>query len=89
MATASHDTSIEDLLRQSPNIPQRPTASSACCCGRVECAYLLHNNAALDDLEKNVHTAAQLGQVCIPSVLLVDCYLGYPPLPFLLYCEKI
>jgi hypothetical protein len=35
-----------------------------CCCGRTDCAYLKHNNSALDDLEKEVKTAAQLGQVC-------------------------
>jgi hypothetical protein len=34
-----------------------------CCCGRTDCAYLKHNCNALDDLEKEVHTAAQLGQV--------------------------
>jgi len=35
-----------------------------CCCGRTDCAYLKHNCSALDDLEKEVKTAAQLGQVC-------------------------
>lgn len=35
----------------------------ACCCGRQECAYLEHNNTALEGLEKDVRTAAALGQV--------------------------
>lgn len=35
-----------------------------CCCGRLDCAYLRHNNVALGDLEKDLETAARLGQVC-------------------------
>ena len=35
-----------------------------CCCGHADCAYLNHNSNALDDLEKDVRRAAQLGQVC-------------------------
>ena len=34
-----------------------------CCCGRTDCGFLKHNCSALDELEKEVHTAAQLGQV--------------------------
>lgn len=37
-----------------------------CCCGRRDCAYLRHNNVALGDLEKDLETAARLGQVCFP-----------------------
>ncbi|QGA21838.1 hypothetical protein EYB26_009549 [Talaromyces marneffei] len=33
-----------------------------CCCGRRDCAYLEHNNVALGDLEKDLETAARLGQ---------------------------
>ncbi|TVY35458.1 hypothetical protein LOCC1_G007707 [Lachnellula occidentalis] len=36
-----------------------------CCCGRSDCAFLKHNCTALDDLEKEVHTAAQLGQALL------------------------
>lgn len=50
------------------NIPQTqgmmPSRETECCCGRASCAYLRHNNEALDGLEKDVRTAAQLGQVC-------------------------
>jgi hypothetical protein len=38
-----------------------------CCCGRLDCAYLEHNNAALEDLEKDLATAARLGQVSLHS----------------------
>ncbi|KAK2756072.1 hypothetical protein FQN54_005479 [Arachnomyces sp. PD_36] len=33
-----------------------------CCCGRQSCAYLQHNTTALEGLERDVKTAAQLGQ---------------------------
>lgn len=35
-----------------------------CCCGQPDCAYLEHNNAALGGLERDLETAARLGQVC-------------------------
>ena len=34
-----------------------------CCCGRVDCALLKKNCSVLETVEKDVHTAAQLGQV--------------------------
>lgn len=65
--TREHETEIiSNLLAQSHSIPNSHPANPqtlTCCCGRPECAYILHNNAALDDLERNIHTAAQLGQV--------------------------
>ncbi|KAK5171118.1 uncharacterized protein LTR77_004262 [Saxophila tyrrhenica] len=36
----------------------------ACCCGNEACAYLRHNQSALDGLEKDVSTAARLGKAC-------------------------
>jgi len=42
------------------------TPDLRCCCGKKDCAYLKHNCVALDDLEQEVRTAAQLGQVSIP-----------------------
>ncbi|EED12646.1 conserved hypothetical protein [Talaromyces stipitatus ATCC 10500] len=36
-----------------------------CCCGRRDCAYLKHNNVALGDLEKDLETAARLGQALL------------------------
>ena len=36
---------------------------SSCCCGNLKCAYLEHNNAALDGLENQLENAARIGQV--------------------------
>ncbi|KAK2796840.1 hypothetical protein FQN50_009401 [Emmonsiellopsis sp. PD_5] len=36
-----------------------------CCCGRSECAYLQHNSAALAGLERDLETAAQVGQALL------------------------
>ncbi|EFR03050.1 hypothetical protein MGYG_06048 [Nannizzia gypsea CBS 118893] len=36
-----------------------------CCCGRGDCAYLEHNSAALAELERDVETAARLGQALL------------------------
>ncbi|KAK2827787.1 hypothetical protein FQN49_007340 [Arthroderma sp. PD_2] len=36
-----------------------------CCCGRADCAYLEHNSAALAELERDVETAARLGQALL------------------------
>lgn len=71
MANNDHEAVIVDLLRQSPSIPERQTTNVACCCGRPSCAYLIHNNDALECLEKNIHTAAKLGQVRIPKTMLL------------------
>ncbi|CRG91548.1 hypothetical protein PISL3812_08598 [Talaromyces islandicus] len=56
----------------SPHIPHQPSAlknvdssSLQCCCGRRDCAYLKHNNVALEDLEKDLETAARLGQALL------------------------
>lgn len=51
-----------------PSIPthSRAPTSLRCCCGRDDCALLEHNNVALEGLEKDLETAAKLGQVrCI------------------------
>lgn len=39
--------------------------SMKCCCGKSDCAYLEHNNAALGGLEKDLETAARLGQALL------------------------
>lgn len=41
-----------------------------CCCGLPDCAYLEHNNAALGGLERDLETAARLGQVRARYILL-------------------
>jgi len=77
MTSPGHAASREAAMSQSLSIPAgRPNL--ACCCGRTSCAYLSHNNAALDDLEKDLRTAAQLGQVCSlwnPAVAYFICAL--------------
>jgi hypothetical protein len=68
---------------QSPSIPAGhedalvgPVASedarrrAACCCGRESCAFLRHNDEVLDVLERDVRTAAQLGQVRLGDIRL-------------------
>jgi hypothetical protein len=62
MIEDAREASLEALLLQSSGITSSRSAA-ACCCGRASCAYLSHNNAALDGLEKDLKTAAQLGQV--------------------------
>ncbi|KAL4801927.1 hypothetical protein BDV18DRAFT_154567 [Aspergillus unguis] len=49
-----------------------PTHSSSttradlhCCCGREECAFLQNNHDALEGLEKDLETAARLGQALL------------------------
>ncbi|KAI1358288.1 hypothetical protein F5Y08DRAFT_345867 [Xylaria arbuscula] len=51
-------------------IPSQPaTALGAsllkCCCGSLECVYLRHNNTILDNVEKDVHQAARMGQALL------------------------
>ncbi|KAG9778553.1 hypothetical protein HRR83_002768 [Exophiala dermatitidis] len=36
-----------------------------CCCGRSECIYLEHNNTLLGGIEKDLETAARLGQALL------------------------
>lgn len=58
---------LEALMARIPTHKPATTAGGGvpkCCCGRMDCAFLAHNSSALDDLEKEVRTAAQLGQVC-------------------------
>ena len=46
-------------------------AMSKCCCGQPLCAYWEQNNAALTGLERDLDTAARLGQVSLNEVVLV------------------
>ncbi|KUI55401.1 hypothetical protein VP1G_02826 [Cytospora mali] len=36
-----------------------------CCCGKTDCVFLKHNCSVLDSVEKDVHTAARLGQALL------------------------
>ncbi|KAJ2890780.1 hypothetical protein MKZ38_001371 [Zalerion maritima] len=60
----------EDCLASSttPTTTDRTTADGSsleCCCGRFECSYLKHNSAVLENVEKDVQTAAKLGQALL------------------------
>ena len=61
---------LDALLSQSASrmrgTTERPTS---CCCGNLQCAYLQHNNAALEGLEDQLENAARIGQVGA-------CFLG-------------
>jgi hypothetical protein len=54
-----------------------------CCCGRIDCALLKKNCSILETVEKDVHTAAQLGQVSqnIPILGHSYCFIWtvFPP----------
>jgi hypothetical protein len=51
-----------------------------CCCGKRDCAYREHNNLVLSELERDVATSAQLGQVCEPIFFLTKRSTSYPGL---------
>lgn len=46
---------------------------ATCCCGNAACAYLKHNQSALEGLERDVRTAAKLGQV---SNIITACLIA-------------
>ncbi|RDA95622.1 hypothetical protein CP533_1137 [Ophiocordyceps camponoti-saundersi (nom. inval.)] len=41
------------------------TSTLYCCCGRIDCVFLKKNCSILETVEKDVHTAAQLGQALL------------------------
>jgi hypothetical protein len=51
------------------------SAPIKCCCGSLECVFLKHSYSVLDSVEKDVHTAARMGQVRF--VLLVAVISHY------------
>ncbi|KAJ6084509.1 hypothetical protein N7486_011309 [Penicillium sp. IBT 16267x] len=61
-----------------PSIPTHPRAPTSlrCCCGRDDCALLEHNNVALEGLEKDLETAAKLGQYWVLLCFLVALASG-------------
>ncbi len=54
-----------------------------CCCGRDDCVFLRHNCSVLLTVERDVHTAAKMGQVCLTlhSIALCHCWLLSLPFP--------
>ena len=61
---------LEALMERIPEKGLSTIPNPRCCCGKTDCAYLRHNCTALDDLEQEVRTAAQLGQVCATPTFL-------------------
>lgn len=61
-----------------------------CCCGNTDCVYLKHNCSVLDSVEKDVHTAAKLGQVRrLPSLSpLTEPATTSPPVVHVLFLVK-
>ena len=62
----ANEEDLEVLMACIPALRPATALSSEtveCCCGRADCAFLNRNSSALDDLEKEVRTAARLGQV--------------------------
>lgn len=54
------------MERPDLDLGQEPQlAEMTCCCGRIDCALLKRNCTILETVEKDVHTAAQLGQVSL------------------------
>lgn len=54
---------LSDLIDHIPISDEQERSTLKCCCGRKECAFLLHNGEVLDKLEGDVTLAAQMGQV--------------------------
>lgn len=45
------------------NAAGKEPAKLQCCCGKDDCVFLLHNCSVLESVERDVHTAARMGQV--------------------------
>ncbi|ESZ90362.1 hypothetical protein SBOR_9253 [Sclerotinia borealis F-4128] len=59
MADLSH------LIDHIPQSNEQQRSTPTCCCGRKDCAYLVHNGEVLDKLEGDVTLAAQMGQALL------------------------
>ncbi|PGH14574.1 hypothetical protein AJ80_05894 [Polytolypa hystricis UAMH7299] len=56
---------IQQALHHAGSRTNVHRSTITCCCGRPECVYLQHNHAALEGLERDVETAAKLGQALL------------------------
>lgn len=54
---------LEVLAGSGSQSPGTGASSVQCCCGNTDCVLLKHNCSLLDGVEKDVQTAARLGQV--------------------------
>ncbi|KAK3388499.1 hypothetical protein B0T20DRAFT_425595, partial [Sordaria brevicollis] len=80
-AVAEHTTAepVAELVPQNPSSPAAAMESNGnnsaqgaqqspamrCCCGREDCVYLRHNCTLLKSVERDVHTAAKMGQTLL------------------------
>ncbi|KAI1149164.1 hypothetical protein F4825DRAFT_66194 [Nemania diffusa] len=53
-----------DAVSSQPATPLEPSPLK-CCCGSLECIFLRHNNTILENVEKDVHQAARMGQALL------------------------
>ena len=90
MDAATTPPTIEQLLEHTtrPAVGMQHEHSAKCCCGDPQCAILADNSAALEGLEKDLVSAAQIGQVCLSMECAVrpprntdDCDAGSPGAP--------
>ncbi|KAM0315060.1 hypothetical protein ACHAO8_004166 [Botrytis cinerea] len=56
---------LSDLIDHIPISDEQQRSTLKCCCGRRDCAFLLHNGEVLDKLEGDVTLAAQMGQALL------------------------
>lgn len=76
---ASGASTLQSLMSQSPNGMLHPnTEVPSCCCGRIQCAYLARNTSALEGLERDLRSAAQIGQVCFTQSIRLDLIFRHP-----------
>jgi hypothetical protein len=59
---AAHEMSAESSIHDAKDDGEG-RAVPQCCCGRPECPFLAHSCQLLEGLEKDVQTAARMGQV--------------------------
>ena len=58
------DLACLNLTQLDHYIPRNFGPKIECCCGQSSCAFGKHSNTALYGMQKDVLTAARLGQVC-------------------------
>ncbi|KAJ9616345.1 hypothetical protein H2200_000063 [Cladophialophora chaetospira] len=59
------DTNTTMTTRTNYSRPSSSDGKLRCCCGRAECAYLEQNNTILGGIERDLETAARLGQALL------------------------
>lgn len=86
MASRSRTATPDLVIR--PHDRRRDASSPLhCCCGSEECVLLRRNCSILESVEKDVHTAAQLGQVRPGSLFFFPAkpynhFSSFPSFPF-------